>query len=315
MQLHVVKRDGRKEVVHFDKITQRLQYLCDNVEPALVNVEPALVAQKVIAGLYDGVTTAELDNLAAETCAYMSTIHFDYGTLASRVAVSNLHKQTSDVFSDVMEVIYRNQKPKTGEVAPLISLETYETIQKHKDVLNKVIDYNLDYSYDYFGWKTLERSYVTKIDEKFVDRPQQMWMRMAIGVVGDSIDEILRLYELLSQGFMIHGSPTIFQAGTITPQMSSCFLLTMKSDSIEGIYDTLKQCALISKSAGGIGVAISNVRAKGSYIAGTNGISNGIVPMLKVFDDTAAYVDQGTTITIIFDQSPSLANLLHIRWR
>jgi ribonucleoside-diphosphate reductase alpha subunit len=287
----VLKRDGHRESVKFDKITARIEKLCYGLDPKFVN--PVEVAMKVINGLYDGVSTQELDNLAAEIAASMTTKHPDFAKLAARIAVSNLHKVTSKSFSNTMKRLYTYVDPKTGENAPLISKETWKIIKEHAATIDEAILYDRDFSYDYFGFKTLERSYLMKIDGKTVERPQHMLMRVAVGIHGEDIAGAIETYDLLSEKWFTHATPTLFNAGTPKPQLSSCFLLTMKDDSIDGIYDTLKQCAKISQSAGGIGLSIHNVRAKGSYIKGTGGTSNGIVPMLRNFDMTARYVDQG----------------------
>jgi ribonucleoside-diphosphate reductase alpha chain len=287
----VIKRDGRRESVKFDKITARVEKLCYGLEPQFV--DPIDVAKKVIDGLYDGVTTIELDNLAAETAASLTVKHPDYALLAARIAISNLHKVTSKSFSNTMKRLYTYLDPKTGENASLISKEVYEAVRKYAALLDSSIIYDRDFNYDYFGFKTLERSYLLKLDGKVVERPQHMLMRVAIGIHYNDIDAALETYHLLSEKWFTHATPTLFNAGTPKAQLSSCFLLTLKEDSIDGIYDTLKQCAKISQSAGGIGLSIHNVRATGSYIKGTNGTSNGIIPMLKVFNDTARYVDQG----------------------
>lgn len=287
----VVKRDGRRESVKFDKITARIEKLCYGLDRNYV--EPVDIAKKVISGIYDGVTTVELDNLAAETAASLTTKHPDFAKLAARVAISNLHKVTSKSFSNTMKRLYTFIDPKTGENAPLVSKETYGIVKKNAALLDSTIIYDRDFSYDYFGFKTLERSYLMKIDGKIVERPQHMLMRVAVGIHGEDIDAAVETYTLLSEKWFTHATPTLFNAGTPKPQLSSCFLLTMKEDSIDGIYDTLKQCAKISQSAGGIGLSVHHVRAKGSYIKGTGGTSNGIVPMLRNFDMTARYVDQG----------------------
>ena len=289
--MYVIKRDGRRESVKFDKITARIEKLCYGLDPNFV--QPVEVALKVVSGIYDGVTTAELDNLAAETAASMTTKHPDYATLAARVAISNLHKNTLKSFSGVIKKLYHYVDPKTGENASLISKEVYNIVRKNAAFLDSTIIYDRDYGYDYFGYKTLEKSYLLKIDGNIAERPQQMLMRVAVGIHMDNLEKIVETYNLLSERWFTHATPTLFNAGTPKPQMSSCFLLTMQDDSIEGIYDTLKQCAKISQSAGGIGLSIHNIRATGSYIKGTNGTSNGIVPMLRVFNDTARYVDQG----------------------
>ena len=274
----------------FDKITARIRKLNYGLNPL---VDPVRVAMRVIEGLYDGVTTSELDNLAAEIAATMTTTHPDYAKLAARISVSNLHKNTKKSFSETMDDLYNYVNPRTGKKAPLLSDEVYKVIKKNSDKLDSSIIYNRDFGYDFFGFKTLERSYLLKLNGKIVERPQHMLMRVSIGIHLDDIESALETYELMSKRYFTHATPTLFNSGTPKPQMSSCFLLTMKDDSIDGIYDTLKQTAKISQSAGGIGLSIHNIRATGSYIAGTNGTSNGIVPMLRVFNDTARYVDQG----------------------
>jgi ribonucleoside-diphosphate reductase alpha chain len=274
----------------FDKITARIRKLNYGLNPL---VDPVRVAMRVIEGLYDGVTTSELDNLAAEIAATMTTTHPDYAKLAARISVSNLHKNTKKSFSETMTDLYLYVNPRTGKKAPLLSDEVHEIIQKNADKLDSSIIYNRDFGYDFFGFKTLERSYLLKLNGVIVERPQHMLMRVSIGIHLEDIEAALETYELMSKRYFTHATPTLFNSGTPKPQMSSCFLLTMKDDSIDGIYDTLKQTAKISQSAGGIGLSIHNVRATGSYIAGTNGTSNGIVPMLRVFNDTARYVDQG----------------------
>ena len=287
----VIKRDGRRESVRFDKITARIENLCYELDPKFI--QPIEVAKKVIDGLYDGVTTSELDNLAAEVCASLTVRHPDYAILAARIAISNLHKTTSQSFSNTMKRLYTYVNPKTGENAQLLDTEVYGIIKQHAAKLDEAIDYKRDFSYDYFGYKTLEKSYLIRLDGKVVERPQHMLMRVAVGIHKEDLDAAIETYDLLSEKWFTHATPTLFNAGTPKPQLSSCFLLTMKDDSIDGIYDTLKSCAKISQSAGGIGLSIHNIRAKGSYIKGTNGVSNGIVPMLRNFDMTARYVDQG----------------------
>ncbi|CAI2164025.1 5729_t:CDS:2, partial [Funneliformis geosporum] len=282
---------SRKERVAFDKITARINKLCYGLDSNFV--DPVSVTQKVISGVYQGVSTVELDNLAAETAAYMTTKHPDYAILAARIAVSNLHKETKKVFSNVIEDLYNYINPKTGNSASMISENTYNIVMKNSEKLNSAIIYDRDYKYNYFGFKTLERSYLLRIDGKIAERPQHMLMRVSVGIHGDDIKAAIETYNLMSEKYFTHASPTLFNAGTPRPQLSSCFLLTMKDDSIEGIYDTLKTCAMISKTAGGIGLNIHNIRASGSYIAGTNGYSNGIIPMLRVYNNTARYVDQG----------------------
>lgn len=288
--MYVIKRDGRRESIKFDKITARIQKLCYGLNPI---VDPVPVAMKVIKGIYEGVTTIELDNLAAEVAASFTIKHPDYALLASRIAVSNLHKITNKSFSGTMKALYEYVDPVTGENASLLANDVYEIIEKNAELLDSTIIYDRDFGYDYFGFKTLERSYLLKVDGRIAERPQHMLMRVSVGIHKDDINSAIETYNLMSERWFTHATPTLFNAGTPKPQMSSCFLLTMKSDSIDGIYDTLKQCAKISQSAGGIGLSINNIRATGSYIKGTNGTSNGIVPMLRVFNDTARYVDQG----------------------
>jgi len=289
--MFVVKRDKRRESVKFDKITARIQKLSYGLDPT--HVDPTQVAMKVIEGLYDGVTTSELDNLAAEIAASLTTKHPDYALLASRIAVSNLHKNTEKSFSRTIELLYNYVDKKTGHKAPLIADDVYQIVVKNAEILDSTIIYDRDFGYDFFGFKTLERSYLLRLDGKVAERPQHMLMRVAIGIHKEDINAAIETYNLMSDRWFTHATPTLFNAGTPKPQMSSCFLLTMKDDSIDGIYDTLKSAAKISQSAGGIGLSIHNVRATGSYIRGTNGTSNGIVPMLRVFNDTARYVDQG----------------------
>jgi ribonucleoside-diphosphate reductase alpha chain len=289
--MYVIKRDGRRESVKFDKITARIEKLCYSLDPFFV--QPLEVARKVISGLYDGVKTTELDNLAAETAASLTTKHPDYAVLAARIAISNLHKNTLKSFSATMKRLFTYTDPKTGQNAALLSKEIYDIIKKNAVELDEAIIYDRDFGYDYFGFKTLEKSYLLKLEGAIAERPQHMLMRVAVGIHGEDIAAAIETYNLLSERWFTHATPTLFNAGTPKPQMSSCFLLTMQDDSIEGIYDTLKQTAKISQSAGGIGLSIHNIRATGSYIKGTNGTSNGIIPMLRVFNDTARYVDQG----------------------
>jgi ribonucleoside-diphosphate reductase alpha chain len=288
--MYVLKRDGRKEPIMFDKITARIKKLCYSFNPL---VDPVRVAMRVIEGLYDGVTTSELDNLAAEIAATMTTTHPDYASLAARISVSNLHKNTIKSFSETMKDLHDYVNPITGKEASLISDKVYKVIKKNAEELDSKIIYNRDFGYDYFGFKTLERSYLLKINGQIVERPQHMLMRVSVGIHLDDLEAVIDTYELMSKKYFTHATPTLFNSGTPKPQMSSCFLLTMQDDSIDGIYDTLKQTAKISQSAGGIGLSIHNIRSTGSYISGTNGTSNGIVPMLRVFNDTARYVDQG----------------------
>jgi ribonucleoside-diphosphate reductase alpha chain len=289
--MQVLKRNNKTESVKFDKITARIEKLCYSLDRRFVSSID--VAKKVIEGLFDGVSTTELDNLAAETAASLTVKHPDYALLASRIAVSNLHKNTIKSFSETMRLLFEYIDVKSGKYLPLIADDVWEIIQKNAELLDSTIIYDRDYGFDYFGFKTLEKSYLLKVEGKIVERPQHMYMRVAIGMHKDDIESAIKTYHLMSDRWYTHGTPTLFNAATPKPQMSSCFLLTMKDDSIEGIYDTLKQTAKISQSAGGIGLSIHNIRATGSYIGGTNGTSNGIIPMLKVFNDTARYVDQG----------------------
>jgi ribonucleoside-diphosphate reductase alpha subunit len=289
--MYVIKRDGRHERVAFDKVTARIAKLCYNLDMNFV--DPSEIAQKVITGIDPGVTTVELDNLAAETAAYLTTKHPDYASLAARIAVSNLQKETTKQFSVVVERLYNYVNSKTGLKQPKVSEAFYKTVMANADRLNSAIIYDRDFNYSYFGFKTLERSYLMRIDDDVVERPQHMLMRVSVGIHGDNIDAAIETYNLMSEKSFTHASPTLFHAGTNHPQLSSCFLLTMSEDSIDGIYDTLKTCAQISKAAGGIGLSVHNIRAAGTYISGTNGISNGLVPMLRVFNNTARYVDQG----------------------
>jgi len=289
--MKVITRSGKSETVSFDKITNRIQNLSIGLNEQYV--DPVVVAQKTIEGMYDGITTQELDVLSAETCAYLSSTHPDFSTLGARILVSNLHRYTPQTFSECIELLYKNKSEHTQEDAPLVSKELFDLVSKNADRINQTIKNVRDFEYDYFGFKTLEKSYLLRVAGKIVERPQYMLMRVSLGIHMNDLEQAFRTYELMSTGFFTHASPTLFNAGTNKAQMSSCFLLSMKDDSIDGIYETLKQCALISQSAGGIGLAIHNVRAKGSFIKGTNGTSNGLVPMLRVFNDTARYVDQG----------------------
>ena len=291
MTMQVVNRKGEREDVRFDAILEKMSGLTDGLDTNWVDA--ANLTKLTIEGLYDGVTTRELDQLAAETAASLASHHPDYSKLAARICVDDLHRSTKETFSEVITDLREFIDPESGAHAPLISAEIYEIIMANKETLNNHIDYNRDFNYDYFGFKTLERSYLLKLNGEVAERPQHMLMRVAVGIHHANIEKALETYDLMSQGYFTHATPTLFNSGTPTPQMSSCFLLTMQDDSLVGIYDTLKQCALISKSAGGIGLSIHHIRSKGSYIKGTNGESNGIVPMLRVFNDTARYVDQG----------------------
>ena len=289
--MQVVNRKGEREDVRFDAILEKLTGLTHGLDEQWI--DPAHLTKLTIEGLYDGVSTRELDQLAAETAASLASHHPDYSKLAARICVDDLHRSTKSTFSEVVTDLREFIDPESGAHAPLISEEVYKIIQDNKKVLDEYIDYGRDFNYDYFGFKTLERSYLLKLNGQVAERPQHMLMRVSVGIHHGDIEKALHTYDLMSQGYFTHATPTLFNSGTPTPQMSSCFLLTMQDDSLVGIYDTLKQCALISKSAGGIGLSIHHVRSKGSYIKGTNGESNGIVPMLRVFNDTARYVDQG----------------------
>jgi ribonucleoside-diphosphate reductase alpha chain len=289
--MQVIKRSGRTEEVSFDKITARIRKMSYGLDTNYVNIIE--VSKKVIMGLYDGVSTIELDNLAAETAATMATVHPDYALLAARIAVSNLHKETEKSFHKVINDLFHYIDPKTGEQAGLISAEIHKIVQKHKERLDSAIIFDRDFEFDYFGFKTLERSYLMRMNGRVVERPQHLFMRVAVGIHGENIDAAIETYNLMSERWFIHATPTLFNASTPKPQLSSCFLLSMTDDSIKGIFETLSRCALISQSAGGIGLSIHNIRATGSYIKGTGGTSNGIIPMLRVFNDAARYVDQG----------------------
>ncbi len=292
----VIKRSGKKEEMSFDKILNRVKKL--GVEANIsINITP-LVA-KVIDQLYDDIPTHKIDELTAEQCATSVTQHLDYGKLASRIVISNNHKNTSTSFSETMEKLY-NFKDIHGSHKPIISEALINIVREHKNSLESMIDNNRDYLIDYFGFKTLERAYLMRLNGVVLERIQYMWLRVSIGIHGDTrmpsdefLEKIKTTYDLMSQKYFIHATPTLYNSGTPRPQCSSCFLLGMEDDSIDGIYNTLKNCAKISKYAGGIGLHIHNIRANGSHINGTNGTSNGIVPMLKVFNDTARYVDQG----------------------
>jgi ribonucleoside-diphosphate reductase alpha chain len=289
--MQIVKRDGRREPIDFDRMVDFVSRYAYQLDTDYIN--PNQVAKRAFEGAFDGITIVDLIQLTVETAASMTSKHPDYGLLAGRLAVSELHVNTSDSFSNTVEKMYYYKNPKTGENAPMISREIYDIVKKNAIDLDNSLDYSKDYSYDYFGYKTLERTYLLKIDGKSVERPQHLLMRVALGIHKNDLKSAKTTYKLMSEKWFTHASPTLFNAGTPKPQLSSCFLLTMQDDSINGIYDTLKQCALISQSGGGIGLSIHDIRAKGSYIKGTNGTSNGIVPMLRVFNDTARYVDQG----------------------
>ena len=289
--MRVVKRNGSDELVKFDKISARIKKQTYDLDRDYIDAME--VAQKVISGLYDGVTSKELDKLAAETAASLTRVHPDYSILAARIAITSLKKETSKSFKETIDKLYHYVNKKTNENAGLISDEVYNVVQKYSDKIESMIIHDRDLDFDFFGFKTLEKAYLLKIDGQVAETPQHMYMRVAIGIWGDNLKEVQKTYELLSTGYFTHATPTLFNAGTKKPQLSSCFLLDVDSDSIHGIYKTLSDCAAISQSAGGIGLNIHKIRSKGSYIKGTNGESNGIVPMLRVFNETARYVDQG----------------------
>jgi ribonucleoside-diphosphate reductase alpha subunit len=288
-EMHVLKRDGVIKIVSFDKILRRIKNIGQEVG---IKINYTQLAMKVIDQLYDKISTTKIDELTADQCASMSSIHHDYGTLSARIVVSNHHKNSESDFSFVCKSLY-NYIDKHGKNSPLISEDLYKVVEANADLINSRLDFNRDYLFDYFGFKTLERSYLMRINGKVVERPQHMWMRVSLGIHGADLESAFRTYDLMSQKYFTHATPTLFNSGTPRPQMSSCFLIAMEEDSIAGIYNTLKDCALISKWAGGIGLHIHNVRASNSHIRGTNGSSNGIVPMLRVFNNTAKYVDQG----------------------
>lgn len=291
--MKVIKRNGAEQDVFFDKITTRIKILC-NKNPILEHVNATLISQKVISGIFNGITTSELDNLASETAIFLATTHPDYAVLASRLVVSNLHKETCSSYEQVCEKLYNNIDCNTNLHAPLISNEFYQIVKNNINIFEQILNYDYDYNYDYFGFKTVSKLYLLKIQNKIVERPQHMILRVSIGIHKDDIPNIIKTYNLMAQKYFTHASPTLFNAGTIYPQMSSCFLQTMKSDSVEGIYDTLKNTAIISKHAGGVGLAIHDIRAKNSYIRSTQGLANGIIPMLKVFNDTARFINQSS---------------------
>jgi ribonucleoside-diphosphate reductase alpha subunit len=287
-EMYVTKRNGISEIVSFDKILKRIKNVGQQVN---IKINYTTLAMKVIDQLYSGISTTKIDELTSEQCASMSSIHPDYNILAGRITISNHHKNTNNSFVDVMQSLY-NYKDIHGNHCPMVTEEFINNVLKYGNELEQMCDYSRDYLIEYFGFKTLERAYLMKINKKVVERPQHLWLRVSIGIHGNNLDKIRETYELMSNKYFTHATPTLFNAGTLHPQLSSCYLLAMESDSINGIYNTLKDCALISKWAGGIGLHIHNIRAAGSHIRGTNGSSNGIVPMLKVFNNTAKYVDQ-----------------------
>ena len=288
--MQVIKRDGSREPLKFDKISNRIRKMTYGLNNDFIDVLE--ISQKVIAGIFDGITTESLDNLAAETAASLIPKHPDYSNLASRIAVSRLHKTTKKKFSETIQDLYNYIDPETGKEASLINEETYKAVMDNKDTFDSAVIHDRDFNFEYFGFKTLEKSYLLKLYGKVAETPQHMYMRVAVGIWGNDIKNALKTYELLSTHMMTHATPTLFNAGTRKPQLSSCFLLTTSDDSIAGIYKTLTDVATISQNAGGIGLAIHNIRSTGSYIRGTNGTSNGIIPMLRVFNETARYVDQ-----------------------
>jgi ribonucleoside-diphosphate reductase alpha subunit len=288
-EMYVTKRNGSSEIVSFDKILNRIKKLGQEAD---IKINYTTLVMKVIDQLHDGISTTKIDELSAEQCASMSSIHPDYNVLAGRIIISNHHRNTTDSFVNSMTQLYSYQD-KHDKHSPLVSKDLYDVVVSNPLELENMIDYERDYLIDYFGFKTLERAYLMKVNKVTVERPQHMWLRVSIGIHGKDLTKVKETYDLMSQKYFTHATPTLFNAGTPHPQLSSCFLLAMENDSIEGIYNTLKDCALISKWAGGIGLHIHNVRASGSHIRGTNGSSNGIVPMLKVFNNTAKYVDQG----------------------
>ena len=289
--MQVIKRDGRREEVSFDKILKRLQFLAEGLDQKHMSYE--LIAQKTIEGVYDGVTTVELDNLAAEIAATKAVDHPDYANLAAKIVVSNIQKEVEPIFSKNIELLYNYKHPENGSPSPLVSKELYEFVINNKEEVDKIIEPERDFSYDYFGIKTLQKTYLLRRNEKIAETPQQLLLRVSLGIHGDDLKAVKKSYNLLSQKFFTHATPTTITSGTAWPRLSSCFLVAMKDDSIRGIYDTLKETALISQGGAGIGVHLHNIRARGSYIKGTGGHSNGLVPMLRVYNETARYVDQG----------------------
>ena len=289
--IKVTKRNGKKEPVKFDKIVDRITQQTYGLDQKWI--VPFEIAQKVIEGITPDVKTSILDQLSMETAASLATKHPDYSILAARLAITSLHKETKKSFSETVEDLYRYIDPRTGLHSPIVSEVFYKLVKGHSDEIDSAIVHSRDHNFDYFGFKTLEKSYLLKIDGKVAERPQYMYMRTALQIWGDNLERAFKTYNELSEGYYTHATPTLFNSGTPRPQLSSCFLLDTESDSIEGIFDTLKEAALISKNAGGIGISFNKVRSKGTYIAGTNGTSNGIVPFLKIYNETARAVDQG----------------------
>lgn len=289
MNIKVVKRNGKKEPVMLDKILDRITQQTYGLDKLIIPFE---VAQKVIEGITPDIKTQVLDQLAMETAASLATKHPDYSILAARLAITNLHKETKKSFSETVMDLYKYIDQKTGKHSPIVSESFYSIVKRHADEIDSAIVHSRDHNFDYFGFKTLEKSYLLKLDGKVAERPQYMYMRTAIQVWGENLEKVIETYNTLSEGYYTHATPTLFNSGTSRPQLSSCFLLDLESDSIEGIFNTLKESAQISKNAGGIGISFTKVRAKGTYIAGTNGTSNGIIPFLKIFNETARAVDQ-----------------------
>jgi ribonucleoside-diphosphate reductase alpha chain len=290
MNIKVVKRNGKKEPVMLDKILDRITQQTYGLDKLIIPFE---VAQKVIEGIMPDIKTQVLDQLAMETAASLATKHPDYSILAARLAITNLHKETKKSFSETVTDLYKYIDPKTGKHSPIVSESFYRIVKRHADEIDSAIVHSRDHNFDYFGFKTLEKSYLLKLDGKVAERPQYMYMRTALQVWGENLEKVIETYNTLSEGYYTHATPTLFNSGTGRPQLSSCFLLDLESDSIEGIFNTLKESAQISKNAGGIGISFTKVRSKGTYIAGTNGTSNGIIPFLKIFNETARAVDQG----------------------
>jgi ribonucleoside-diphosphate reductase alpha chain len=288
--IKVTKRNGKKEPVMLDKIVDRITQQTYGLDQKWVS--PFDVAQKVIAGVVPDIKTSVLDQLAMETAASLTTKHPDYSILAARIAITALHKETKKSFSETVQDLYKYTNPKTGKKSPIVSESFYNIVKKNADELDSAIVHSRDHNFDYFGFKTLEKSYLLKINGMVAERPQYMYMRTAIQIWNENLEKVIETYNLLSEGYYTHATPTLFNSGTGRPQLSSCFLLDTESDSIEGIFNTLKESAQISKNAGGIGISFNKVRAKGTYIAGTNGSSNGIIPFLKIYNETARAVDQ-----------------------
>ena len=290
--MRVLKRSGNYEEVSFDKILNRMKSLSYGDEfNYKLSVDPTIIAQRVCSEIYDGVKTEELDQLASEIAISLYSTNTDYSILASRILVSNHHKNTEGNFAKKTRMLYNAITD--GRSTPLVNTEYHDLVQEYEQEIASVIDYQRDYDFDFFGLKTLEKSYLYKINKVIVERPQDMIMRVSLSIHRNDIGKAFETYDLMSKHYFTHATPTLYNAGSNREQFASCFLLAMKDDSIKGIYETLSDCASISQHAGGIGLHIHNIRSTNSFIAGTNGKSNGIVPMLRVFNDTARYVDQG----------------------